>query len=107
MPSAVKESTKSMKNIFNIIAAMMLLIACDNRVEVAVDIDAPIYPDYANVTIPVNIAPLNFLVRNDLAKDVRVFVEGELMAESSGNEVTFNKKEWREMLQRHCGKTVR
>ena len=84
----------------------MLLIACDNRVEVAVDIDAPIYPDYANVTIPVNIAPLNFLVRNDLAKDVRVFVEGELMAESSGNEVTFNKKEWREMLQRHCGKTV-
>ena len=37
----------------------MLFAACDNRVEVAADMDAPIYPDYANVTIPVNIAPLN------------------------------------------------
>ena len=84
----------------------MLLTACDNRVEVAVDCDAPIYPDYANVTIPVNIAPMNFLVRNDLAKDVRVYVEGELMADNSGNGVTFNLDEWHEMLRRHCGKTV-
>lgn len=84
----------------------MLLTACDNRVEVAVDCDTPIYPDYANVTIPVNIAPMNFLVRNDLAKDVRVYVEGELMADNSGNGVTFNLDEWHEMLRRHCGKTV-
>lgn len=84
----------------------MLLTACDNRMEVAVDCDAPIYPDYANVTIPVNIAPMNFLVRNDLAKDVRVYVEGELMADNSGNGVTFNLDEWHEMLRRHCGKTV-
>ena len=95
-----------MKNLFNIIAALMLLTGCDNRVEVAVDCDAPIYPDYSDVTIPVNIAPLNFLVRNDLAKDVRVYVEGELMADNSGNGVTFDLDEWHRMLTRYCGKTV-
>ena len=84
----------------------MLLTGCDNRVEVAVDCDAPIYPDYSDVTIPVNIAPLNFLVRNDLAKDVRVYVEGELMADNSGNGVTFDLDEWHRMLTRYCGKTV-
>ena len=95
-----------MKNLFNIIAALMLLTGCDNRVEVAVDCDAPIYPDYSDVTIPVNIAPLNFLVRNDLAKDVRVYVEGELMADNSGNGVTFDLDEWHRMLTRYCGKTI-
>ena len=95
-----------MKNLFNIIAALILLTGCDNRVEVAVDCDAPIYPDYSDVTIPVNIAPLNFLVRNDLAKDVRVYVEGELMADNSGNGVTFDLDEWHRMLTRYCGKTV-
>ena len=95
-----------MKNLFNIIAALMLLTGCDNRVEVAVDCDAPIYPDYSDVTIPVNIAPLNFLVRNDLAKDVMVYVEGELMADNSGNGVTFDLDEWHRMLTRYCGKTV-
>ena len=95
-----------MKNLFNIIAALMLLTGCDNRVEVAVDCDAPIYPDYSDVTIPVNIAPLNFLVRNDLAKDARVYVEGELMADNSGNGVTFDLDEWHRMLTRYCGKTV-
>ena len=84
----------------------MLLTGCDNRVEVAVDCDAPIYPDYSDVTIPVNIAPLNFLVRNDLAKDVMVYVEGELMADNSGNGVTFDLDEWHRMLTRYCGKTV-
>ena len=95
-----------MKNLFNIIAALMLLTGCDNRVEVAVDCDAPIYPDYSDVTIPVNIAPLNFLVRNDLAKDVMVYVEGELMADNSGNGVTFDLDEWHRMLTRYCGQTV-
>ena len=95
-----------MKKLFNIIAALMLLTGCDNRVEVAVDCDAPIYPDYSDVTIPVNIAPLNFLVRNDLAKDVMVYVEGELMADNSGNGVTFDLDEWHRMLTRYCGKTV-
>ena len=57
------------RKFFYILAAVMLFAACDNRVEVAADMDAPIYPDYANVTIPVNIAPLNFVIRNDKARN--------------------------------------
>ena len=84
----------------------MLFAACDNRVEVAADMDAPIYPDYANVTIPVNIAPLNFVIRNDKARDVRVFVDGELMVESRGDEVVFDDDAWKEMLSKKVGKTI-
>ena len=94
------------RKFFYILAAVMLFAACDNRVEVAADMDAPIYPDYANVTIPVNIAPLNFVIRNDKARDVRVFVDGELMAESRGDEVVFDDDAWKEMLSKKVGKTI-
>ena len=72
---------------------MMLLIVatgCDDRMEVTADMDAPIYPDYRDVTIPVNIAPLNFLVRDSLCRDVRVYANNELLCEQSGNEATFD-----------------
>ena len=53
---------KGMSN--NIIAAAVALITClscaRGSVEVPVNQDAPIYPDYMGVTIPYNIAPLNF-----------------------------------------------
>ena len=94
------------RKFFYILAAVMLFAACDNRVEVAADMDAPIYPDYANVTIPVNIAPLNFVIRNDKARDVRVFVDEELMVESRGDEVVFDDDAWKEMLSKKVGKTI-
>ena len=92
-----------------IIYWMMLLIVatgCDNRMEVTADMDAPIYPDYRDVTIPVNIAPLNFLVRDSLCKDVKVSVNGEVICNESGNEVTFDIDDWHKLLADNVGKKI-
>ncbi|MBQ7420234.1 MAG: PD40 domain-containing protein [Prevotella sp.] len=56
----------------------------------------PIYPDYVDVTIPENIAPLNFLVRDDIeAVQVKA---GDLIVNAKGNEVVFDEDDWHELL---------
>ena len=57
--------------IFTFLSSLWLLFACADRVENATELNrpAPVYPDYAGVTIPKNIAPLNFLLR-DSAEEV-------------------------------------
>ena len=55
-----------------------------------------IYPDYCDVTIPVNIAPLNFLVRDNVEA---VYVQaGNIVVSAKGNEVVFGEDEWHELL---------
>lgn len=65
----------------------------------------PMYPDYTDITIPVNIAPLNFLLRND-AKAVCVYANDEVIYIGSGNEVTFHNKEWKDLLADNVGKDI-
>ena len=68
------------------------------------DRQPPIYPDYSNVTIPVNIAPLNFLVRDSIEA---VHVEaGTLTVSSKGNEVVFDADDWHELLSRNEDITI-
>ena len=56
-------------NIKRLIRLTMLLVctACTSQPKQVTEVSepAPIYPDYANVTIPYNIAPLNSLLRNE------------------------------------------
>ena len=55
-----------------------------------------IYPDYCDVTIPVNIAPLNFLVRDSI--DAVYVQAGDVVVSAKGNEVVFDEDEWHELL---------
>jgi len=64
----------------------------------------PIYPDYCDVTIPENIAPLNFLLRADCeAIEVKA---GELTLNASGNEAVFNMNDWKELMTKSAGQTL-
>ena len=65
----------------------------------------PMYPDYTDITVPVNIAPLNFMLRND-AEAVCVYANGKEMYSGRGSEVTFDSDEWRELLKENTGKTI-
>lgn len=67
----------------------------------------PIYPDYCDVTIPANIAPLNFLVRDEAIEAVQVDVEPEeqgktpsMSVNARGNKVVFDMDEWKRMTSR-------
>ncbi len=61
----------------------------------------PMYPDYADVTIPCNIAPLNFLLRGDFEAVEMRAVSGAatLRVNARGNEVCIPVGQWKDFLQ--------
>ena len=65
----------------------------------------PMYPDYPNVTLPVNVAPLNFLLRTSTERvEVRLRGKsGESTFIGSNGKIQFPEKEWHALLQRECG----
>ena len=84
--------------IIGILVLLVLLVSCTPTPQNVRKNDAlpEIYPDYCDVTIPQNIAPLNFLVRGEV-EAVRV-VAGDITVNARGNEVTFEEGEWRRLL---------
>lgn len=67
---------------------------------------APVYPDYTNVTIPYNIAPLNFLVEG--VDGVQVIVRGDTdsLLIRGKDKVCFPIGEWKELLYRQKGQCL-
>ena len=93
------------RQIILLLTAVLVMVACSPTPENVQKSDAlpPIYPDYADVTIPVNIAPLNFLVRGAEAVSVKV---GSLTVSGQGEEVVFGEREWRQLLEQNQKITV-
>ena len=95
-----------MNRFLYIIIATAVLMACnDNRPVTDADGRPPIYPDYTDVTLPVNVAPLNFLAR-DSAQGVWVLVDGVTLAKSGDNRAVFDIDRWRQLLAEHSGKAM-
>ncbi|WP_280746944.1 hypothetical protein [Parabacteroides sp. PF5-9] len=86
----------------------LLFIGC-NRPENVTYIDEypPVYPDYTDITIPYNIAPLNFLMRNN-PEATEVVLKGEHsnILIRTGEKVSFAERKWRNFLQAEKGKTI-
>lgn len=79
------------------------LQACTPRPESVVPADHPLllYPEYQDVTIPCNIAPLNFLLRNEGVDAISVKVKGasdSLQINARGSKAVFPLKEWHALL---------
>ncbi len=77
-----------------------VLLACQEEREAMVILHHPaIYPDYTNVTIPANIAPLNFLLR-DSVDQVTVTIAGKNKTiRITGNQkVAIPLKKWKKLL---------
>ncbi len=79
---------------------------------VEADSVAPLYPDYTDITIPANIAPLNFALLEDEATEI----VAELKGEKEGNLVTGGGKElkvimdsteWQQLLAQNRGAAIR
>ena len=72
-------------------------------------VDEPplIYPSYSNATIPVNIAPLNFVVQNE-GSDYVTRLRGADGSETLafGKTASFNLGRWRDLLQKSRGKQI-
>ena len=95
-----------MKRLLYLLSILALLAACTptpKNVQQSSELP-PIYPDYCDVTIPVNIAPLNFLLRADCeAMEVKA---GKMTINTRGNEVTFDMDDWKELMQQSTGQEI-
>ena len=96
-----------MKRIIYLIGFFLVLVSCKHTVKDAVVVkEFPnIYPDYIGVTIPVNIAPLNFnYVGGDFAR-MDVVVKGSKGGElhAQGKEASFDVEEWHELVAQNKG----
>ncbi len=94
-----------------VIATIVLtLAACTPTPENAQESGSlpPVYPDYTEVTIPRNIAPLNFLLRDDVeAVETRaVCGDEEIVVNAKGNTVCFDLGEWKDLMEKAAGHQV-
>ncbi len=92
------------------ILLLVLCMACTETVKVDSFVDTlpPVKPDYARVTIPVNIAPLNIMAECDIEKiDVTVGESGGRTIHSQATISTdFDIDEWRALLAENVGKSI-
>lgn len=101
-----------MNKLYFLISIVFALFSCTptpHDVQEAV-VALDIYPEYQNVTIPPNIAPLNFMLRNERAKAVHVLVEGthgSFEISSRGRKVIFDEQQWHAFLSGEEGKEVK
>ncbi len=101
-----------MKHTCHLIISALLSVmgACTPSPDHPVKTDAlpDIYPDYTDVTVPQNIAPLNFLMR-DSCRAMYVTIrygDTEVVSHHRGNEAIFNLNKWRKLMQAAAGSEV-
>ena len=93
-----------------VLVCSFLVVACSQRVEDAAFVDEypAVYPDYVGVTVPVDIAPLNFAMLSDSVTAVDVEVTdskgGSLHAE--GEYADFDVDEWHRLLAANRGDSL-
>lgn len=100
-------------------ATLLLLASCAQTHENAEQVDyyPNMYPDYADVTIPVNIAPLNFEIRDKHLTNIETIltIEGAdandadntLTATSNSQNLKFDFDDWKAFLQKAVNKNVK
>lgn len=99
---------------FSLFFSLLLLTACASEVQRPANFtevkDAmAMYPDYQGVTIPPNIAPLNFMVHNKGEAYIAEVAgkKGELLAEGDANgKFSFDTTAWRNLLTQHRGEKL-
>lgn len=98
-----------MKNLLVIIAASATLIACGNQIPTSYSESEElpgIYPDYTNVTVPVNIAPLTFEAegKND-GIVARMSVDTEEII-CGGSKIQPDADDWKKLAEKATGKAI-
>ena len=95
--------------------AAVLMASCGKNYTVPADAvangkDVVLYPDYTDVTVPSNIAPLNFIVKAEADEFVvQVKAGGKDVMVSGGSDdgvVQFDSTEWRSTLRSNRGKSL-
>lgn len=95
-----------------LILSVLLLTGC-NRISPEktreINHTPAIEPDYIDVTIPCNIAPMNFKI-NEEGRNFKVVVSGkkgnEIKIRSSNGIIRFGRKQWKKLLTSNAGSDI-
>lgn len=103
-----------MKNSCRFISVLSLMLCClacgktDLRISKELGEAPPVFPDYRDVTIPCNIAPLNFSYKGDEACCLLVEgVDGEIRIDGSEGLFSFPASLWKKLMERNKGKALK
>ena len=97
------------KKIFYPLLASLFICGCSrNNSSQNMEIYPDIFPDYADVTIPVNIAPLNFMMRENYKRIEVHFIHNDriLLKRKGRNRIRIPQRIWRAMLQEVAGSSL-
>ena len=95
-----------MKRYILIVLCLSALAACRPEPTGNIDVQPEIFPDYKDVTVPANIAPLNFEVLSEEGSRWYVMVtsaEGTFYGRTGNGLVSFGKRKWRRLLSENKG----
>ncbi len=102
------------KGILALVSCLVLLTGCNSHPALPTQSEVTgqpvhILPDYEDVTIPPNIAPLNFSVQGDsITQSVaQIVYPGGSMTYGKGRKVIIDADEWRQMLSLSVGQSLR
>ena len=95
--------------------AVMFLSSCANHPSVPSDASAssvlpPIFPDYCDVTVPCNIAPLNFMLPASEYEECVARIttpDGQQQTYGNGVKMQIPEEEWHDMLNVSKGKSMK
>ena len=89
------------------LSAVLALVACSSSPRQARDVaqQPAIYPDYTDVTVPADIAPLNFAMADDDVSAIDVEVTGSKggTLHASGTYADFELEAWHQLLSQNKG----
>ena len=100
-----------MKKILFTLITLLLLVSCDETISDARQESAQpqIYPDYVGVTIPVNIAPLNFCMADEQALLIDAVItdrHGHSLHSQGEESVDFDIDDWQTLLAENRGDSI-
>ncbi len=108
------KSPTKLKNTQNIILLLLLLVtscAGFNGNEIKTGRQPGIFPDYIDVTIPPNIAPLNFIIKEEGDKFqltiTPVIGEQQVIKVPGNGRVTLKLKSWKKLLRENEGSSLK
>lgn len=98
------------KIIYTLMIVWMGMTACTPSVEnpTMVNRKPSIYPDYIGVTIPADIAPMNFNIKGDTVDVVDVVAKGSKGGELhvSGEWADFDVEDWHQLTEQNIGGSI-
>lgn len=99
-----------MKHLSYMMLAVLLvcLTACSKwQAKEQLSEEAPIFPDYKDVTVPQNIAPLNFAISGAKHMTARFLLGGKVVLEVSGKQhIEIPEKDWHRLLAKAAGNAL-